>query len=131
MTTIATPHSIASSRRLWFAADAVVTGANGVAYLAAAPLLADLLGGDALTHRWIGGFLLAFAVAVAVYARSSMPVRAGWAIVVANVLWVVASVDVAITGALGLDDLGRGWAVAQALVVAAFAALQARALRTR
>ncbi|MDQ6523908.1 hypothetical protein RB608_09870 [Nocardioides sp. LHD-245] len=120
-----------ASRRLWFGADAVVTGANGLVYLAAAGLLVDLLGGDAATWRAVGVFLLAYAAGVALYARSPRSARAGWVIVVANALWVIASLDVAVTGALDLDPAGRAWVVAQAVVVGSFVLLQARVLRAR
>ncbi len=134
MTSTATtisPTTRTARLRLFFAADAVVTGANALIYLAAAGPLADLLGGDAATYRLVGAFLTAYAVLVALYARSGLPSRPGWAIVVANLLWVVASVEVAVVGALGLDGLGRGWVLVQAAVVGAFAVLQARALRAR
>ena len=134
MTTLTTPHarSATTSRpRLWFAADAVITGVNAISYLAAAGPLADLLGGDAGTYRAVGAFLAAYALAVGLYARSSMPGRVGWGIVVGNLVWVVASLEVALTGAFGLDTAGRVWVVAQALVVADLALLQARALRAR
>ncbi len=134
MTTLTAPHasSATTSRpRLWFAADAVITGANALAYLVAAGPLADLLGGDAGTYRGIGLFLVAYAVAVGLYARSSMPARPGWAIVAGNVVWVLASLEVAVTGAFGLETAGRVWVVAQALVVADLALLQSRALRRR
>lgn len=134
MTTLTAPHadSATTSRpRLWFAADAVITGVNALAYLVAAGPLADLLGGDAGTYRGIGLFLLAYAVAVGLYARSSMPARPGWAIIAGNLVWVVASLEVAVTGAFGLETAGRAWVVAQALVVADLALLQARALRRR
>ena len=132
MTTTATvPATTTSTRRLWFGADAVVTGANGLAYLAAAPLLADLLGGEVATYRWVGLFLAAFAVGVAAYARSAMRPLLGWDIVALNVVWVLGSVEVALTGALDLEPLGRGWVAAQAVVVGAFALMQARTLRRR
>ncbi|MCR1785247.1 hypothetical protein KVF89_22095 [Nocardioides carbamazepini] len=128
--TAARPAALAS-RRLWFGADAVVTGGNAVAYLAVAGPLADLLGGGAGTWRGIGAFLLAYAAGVALYARSPRSTRTGWAIVATNAVWVIASVDVAVTGAFDLDPIGRCWVVAQALVVAAFVLLQARVLRAR
>jgi hypothetical protein len=129
-------HSLArpadlAPRRLWFGADAVVTGANGLVYLAAAGPLADLLGGEPGLWRGIGAFLLAYAAGVALYARSPRSARVGWTIVVTNALWVVASLDVALTGVLDLDPLGRGWVVAQAVVVGCFVLLQARVLRAR
>lgn len=116
-------------RRLWFGVDAVVTGGNAVGYLALAGPLADLLGGDAATYRWLGVLLLGYAAVVAAYARSTASAGAGWAIVAANAAWVVASVEVAATGALDLEPAGRVWVAAQALVVGALAALQARSLR--
>lgn len=134
MTTLTTPTATparTSRPRLWFAADAVVTGVNALAYLAAAGPLADLLGGDAGTYRGIGLFIVAYAVAVGLYARSSMPNRLGWGIVVGNLVWAVASLEVALTGAFGLETAGRFWVVAQAIVVADLALLQARALRRR
>lgn len=134
MTTLTTPTATpatTSRPRLWFAADAVVTGVNALAYLAAAGPLADLLGGDAGTYRGIGLFIVAYAVAVGLYARSSMPNRLGWAIVVGNLVWAVASLEVALTGAFGLETAGRFWVVAQAIVVADLALLQARALGRR
>ena len=138
MTTIATPRTTpgtvptaASRVRLWFAADAVVSGVNGLVYLAAAGPLADLLGGDVATYRVVGAFLLAYAATVALYARSALHPRMGWAIVAGNAIWVIASLEVAVTGMLGLDGAGRAWVVVQALVVADLALLQARALRRR
>ncbi len=134
MTTLTAPNATsatASRPRLWFAADAVITGANALAYLAAAGPLSDLLGGDAGTYRAVGVFLVAYALAVGLYARSSMPTRLGWGIVAGNLVWVVASLEVALTGAFGLDTAGRIWVVAQAVVVADLALLQARSLRRR
>lgn len=134
MTTLTTSNATSattSGPRFWFAADAVITGVNALAYLAAAGPLADLLGGDAGTYRAVGVFLAGYAVAVGLYARSSMPARLGWGIVAGNMVWVVASLEVALTGAFGLETAGRIWVVAQAVVVADLALLQARALRRR
>ena len=49
--------------------DAVVTGANGAAYLAAAAPLSDLLGLSETLLRATGAFLLAFAAVVAAFAE--------------------------------------------------------------
>ncbi|MCX6398669.1 MAG: hypothetical protein NTX33_01895 [Propionibacteriales bacterium] len=134
MTTTTAPLATATSTttgRFWFAADSVVSGVNGLAYLALAGPIADLLGADAATYRWLGLFMLGYATVVGLYARSSMSARAGWAIVLGNAVWVIASLEVAATGMFGLDGPGRAWAVAQALVVADLALMQARALRAR
>lgn len=120
-----------SRARLWFGADAVITGANALAYLAAAGPLSDLLGGDPSTYRAVGVFMVGYAVAVGLYARSSLSRRTGWAIVAGNAVWVLASLEVALVGALGLDGPGRVWVVLQAVVVADLALLQARSLRRR
>jgi hypothetical protein len=110
--------------------DAVITGANGLAYLALAGPLEDLLGLDAGPARAIGAFLLIYAVAVWAV---SMPaqIRRGAAMVVveANLLWTVLSLVAVATGWPGLNVVGGVWAVLQALVVTGFAALQYTALR--
>ena len=74
---------------------------------------------------------LAYAVAVALYARSPLSAGLGWTIVAGNAVWVVASLEIAATGAFDLDTAGRVWAVLQAVVVADLALLQARSLRAR
>ena len=127
---VARPTS-AMLRRPWFAADAVVTGANAATYLLAAGLLVDLMAGDAATYRWLGGFLALYAGLVAAYAWGPVRAGAGWAVVIANEAWVAASLVVAYVGAFGLNDVGRGWVVVQAVVVGALALLQARSLRGR
>ncbi|SNS75851.1 hypothetical protein SAMN04488107_3672 [Geodermatophilus saharensis] len=112
--------------------DAVVTGANGAAYLAAAPLLTGLLGIPPGVLRGLGGFLLVFAAGVAlVGARRPVPLGAVEAVVGANVLWVAGSVAAVATDRFDLTAAGTAWALLQAAVVAGFAALQLTALRTR
>lgn len=113
-------------------ADAGVTGANGVAYLAGATALSDLLGPSAGALRGIGAFLVAFAgVLVVVATRRPIPTVAVRELVVGNVVWVGASLVVAATGALGATGVGTAWTVAQAGAVAGFVALQRWALARR
>lgn len=134
MTTTTTPLATATSTttgRFWFAADAAVSAVVGLAHVAAAGPLAELLGADPATHRWVGLFMLGYAAVVGLYARSAMSPRLGWAIVAGNAAWVVASIDVAAFAMLGLDGPGRVWVLLQALVVADLALFQARALRAR
>lgn len=112
--------------------DAVVTGLNGAAYLAAAPLLDDLLGLSAELLRGVGAFLLGYAVAVwLVGARVRPSTAAVEAVVVLNGVWAVGSVAVVLTGLFTPTTVGAVWLVLQALVVAGFAALQLAGLRRR
>jgi hypothetical protein len=112
--------------RLVLKLDALVTGANGMAYLAAAGPLEDLLGIDPAVQRPIGAFLLLFAAGVWLVAtRPSIPRRAVLAIAGANALWVIASLAFAAADASSPTTAGTVWIVLQALVVGAFATLQA------
>ncbi|MGY1686212.1 hypothetical protein ACI8AK_11540 [Geodermatophilus sp. SYSU D00867] len=112
--------------------DAVVTGANGLAYLAAAPLLSDLLGVPAGALRGLGAFLAVFAAGVAlVAARPRVPRGATEVVVGANALWAAGSVVAVVAGRFDLTAAGTVWVLLQAAVVAGFAALQLTALRTR
>ncbi|NEK59446.1 hypothetical protein GCU56_16430 [Geodermatophilus sabuli] len=112
--------------------DAAVTGLNGAGYLLAAPVLAGLLGLPAGVLRGVGGFLLAFAVVVwAVGRRTTVPAGPAAGVVTANVLWAAASVAVALGGWHTPTVAGTTWIALQAAVVAGFAALQWRGLRSR
>ncbi len=103
--------------------DAAVTGLNGVAYLAAAGPLEDLLGLPASWLRAAGAVLLAFAVIVALVSRrpTAGAVRA---IIAVNVLWAAGSIVFALAGWGSPETVGTVWIVLQALVVAGFAELQ-------
>ena len=116
--------------RLALRLDAVVTGANGAAYLLAAPVLDDLLGLSPGLLRGVGVFLMAYAVAVwLVGSRRPLPIRAAWAVVDLNVLWSIGSVVAVLTGTFATTTAGDVWLVLQAAVVAGFAALQVTGLR--
>jgi hypothetical protein len=103
--------------------DAAVTGLNGVAYLAAAGPLEDLLGLPAAWLRTAGVVLVAFAALVALASRrpSAAAVRA---IVAVNAAWAIGSVVFAIAGWGSPETAGTVWIVLQAVVVAGFAELQ-------
>ena len=109
--------------------DAAVTGANGVAYLAAAGPLSDLLGLDAGVLRVVGAFLVVFAACV--WASAAAGGRGARVIVAANVAWAAASVVAAIAAWGSPTTAGTVWIVLQAIVVAAFAELQVAGLRRR
>jgi hypothetical protein len=115
---------------LVLALDALVTGLNGIAYLALSPILSDVLGIDAARLLAVGAFLTAFALVV-LLVRRSLPAgaRAVPALIATNVAWVVASVAVAITGWGDPTPVGTAWILLQAAVVAVFALLQWSALR--
>ena len=103
--------------------DAAVTGVNGVAYLAAAGPLEDLLGLPAEWLRTAGAVLVAFALLVALASRRPTP-GAVSAIVAVNVAWVLGSLVFAIAGWGSPETAGTVWIVLQAIVVAGFAELQ-------
>ncbi len=112
--------------------DAAVTGANGLAYLAAAGPLEDLLGLDAAFLRTIGGFLLVFAALVWATGARAVPRRgAVRAVIAVNVAWVLGSLALAVFGLASPSSAGTVWAVLQAGVVGVFAELQVAALRRR
>lgn len=116
--------------RLVLKLDAVVTGVNGVAYLAAAEPLEDLLGVSAGLLRPVGAFLLLFAAAVwVVSTRHVVPRVAVLAIATANAVWALGSLVFAAAGASSPSTVGTVWVLLQALVVGGFAALQALASR--
>lgn len=114
--------------RITLALDAVVTGGNGLVYLAAAGPVSDLLGPDAGLLRGIGAFLLVYGVAVGLLAARVN--RTGTrAVIAANIVWTLASIGAVVTGLLNFTVLGAVWAIAQALVVGVFAELQIMGLR--
>jgi len=110
--------------------DAVVTGANGAAYLVAAGLLDGPLGLPASFLRATGAFLIVFAACVW-YAGSRRQINrnAVMAVIVLNALWVVDSIALVAFGWYDPTTGGSVWIALQAVVVAGFAALQAYALR--
>jgi hypothetical protein len=106
--------------------DALVTGANGAAYLAAAGPLEDLLGLEPALLRGIGAFLLLFAAAVwFVATRAEVSSAAALAVIAINVLWAADSIAFLAAGVSDPTTFGGIWIVMQALVVAGFAGLQA------
>lgn len=117
--------------RRFLALDAVVTGANGLAYLAVSGPLGRLLGVDSTLLIVLGAFLTGYAAAVGLLASrarpAALPVRA---VIETNLAWTVLSL-VALAVWLSPSTAGAVWTVLQALTVAGFAGLQYAALRTR
>ncbi|MFI6735742.1 hypothetical protein ACIBI9_22710 [Nonomuraea sp. NPDC050451] len=116
--------------RLALAADAVVTGGNGLVYLAFAGPVSDLLGPGAGLLRGIGAFLLVYGAAVGLLAtRRAISPAATRAVIALNIIWTLGSVAAVATGAADLTTIGAIWTIAQALVVGVFAELQIVGLR--
>jgi hypothetical protein len=110
--------------------DAVVTGANGVAYLALANVLDGPLGMPAGFLRGVGAFLIVFAACVAFTAtRPAINRQAVHAVIALNALWVIDSIALVAFGWYEPTTGGSVWAILQAGVVAGFAGLQAYAIR--
>jgi hypothetical protein len=122
------PHT---ALRRFLALDAVVTGANGLAYLAASGTLGRFLGVGSGLLLELGILLTVYAAAVGLLAArarpAALPVRA---VVEANLAWAALSC-VALGLWLSPTTAGAVWTVLQALTVAGFALLQYAALRAR
>lgn len=115
--------------RRFLALDAVVTGVNGLAYLAASGPLGRLLGVGSGLLLGLGAFLAVFAAGVGLLASRTRPAALSVrAVIEANLAWAVLS---CLALALWLSPTAAGavWTVLQALTVAGFAALQYLALR--
>lgn len=109
--------------------DAAVTGANGVAYLAAATLLTTLLGPPVPLLLGLGVFLACYTVVIVLVGRARpIPTMGAWFAIVANLAWTTASLIV-VFAADWLTTAGRVWGVLQALAVLGFAVTQVVGLR--
>ncbi|MBB1244477.1 hypothetical protein GL263_13020 [Streptomyces durbertensis] len=122
-TATATPEA-ARPLRMFLTLDAVVTGGNGLIYLALSGPVGELLGLNSGFLVGIGVFLLAYGVFVGALAARPVPPVTGTKLVIdANALWAVASIAALLLW-LEPSAVGTFWIPAQALVVGAFAALQ-------
>ncbi|MFE7192556.1 hypothetical protein [Kitasatospora sp. NPDC057541] len=115
--------------RGFLALDAVVSGGNGLAYLAFPGPLGELLGVGRSTLLELGAVLAVFGLAVGLLAaRPQPPGLAVRAVIDVNLVWTVLSV-VAMELWLEPTTAGYVWIPLQAATVALFAALQFTALR--
>jgi hypothetical protein len=117
--------------RRFLALDAVVTGANAVAYLTLSGPLGRFLGAGSGLLLGLGAFLAVYAAGVGLLAARPHPPAPGVRIVVeANLAWTAVSLAAL---ALWLTPTAAGavWTVLQALTVAGFALLQHSALKER
>ncbi|MGW6651322.1 hypothetical protein AMK23_31625 [Streptomyces sp. CB02130] len=116
--------------RLALKLDAVATGLNGIAYLALATVLDSFFGVPTTAQYPVGAFLLLYAVGVLAIGTRKEISRAGlMAVIVANLLWVVLSLVVVVSGALSPTGVGAVWIVLQSLTVGSFAVLQCIGLK--
>ena len=116
--------------RLLLTVDALISGATGLAMILAAGVLEPVLSVPTAVLRSAGVMLLPFAAMVFVFSRAAQLTPARVRIVIAlNVVWVVASILVLVTGWIQPTTLGLAFVVFQALVVAALAELQFTGLR--
>lgn len=102
--------------------DAVSSGAMGLAMIAFAELLANLLQLPVELVSEAGIVLLPFAAFVGFVASRREPARiAVWVIIAMNVVWVVDSIVLLFTGWVAPSALGYAFVIAQAAVVLALA----------
>jgi hypothetical protein len=112
-------------------ADAIISGATGIAMMLGAGTLGSLFGVPAPLLRWAGVSLIPFAAFVGVLAaRESIAPVAVRAVIVANALWAVDSVLLLLTGWVEPSLLGYAFIIGQALIVAALAEIQHVTLKT-
>jgi hypothetical protein len=112
-------------------ADAVISGATGLAMLLGAGVLSDLLGVPATLMRYAGVILLPFAAMVLYWSspeRLSRPKV--WTVIALNLAWVAGSVALLGAGWIEPNTLGMAFIIFQAVVVALFAELQYTGLRS-
>ena len=111
-------------------ADAVASGATGLLLIAGADLLTGLLGLPVALMREAGLLLVPYVALVAfVGTREAISRPAVQAIIALNVLWVVGSIGLLMSGYVAPTMLGYAFVIAQAVAVGVFAELQVIGLR--
>ena len=115
-------------RTLWL--DAAVSGTTGIVMALGAGVLEPWLAIPGALFRVAGVSLLPFAaLLVALAMRPTVPKSAIAAVIVANGLWVVASIALLVSGQVAPTLLGYVFVVVQAVAVLGFAELQWVGLR--
>ena|SRR5690348_13598959 len=109
--------------------DATASGATGFLLAAGAAQLEPVLGLPVDLMRSVGIFLIPFAAFLAWLAPRALKVRGLlWAIVIGNMLWVLASVLLLESGWVTPTTPGTAFVAVQAVAVAVFAYLEYRAV---
>ena len=108
--------------------DATASGGMGLVLLVAAGVLEPLLGLPTALLWGVGVFLIPFAAFLVWLAPRASALRSVVRLVVAgNVLWIVASIGLLVSGRVDPTPLGTGFVSLQAVAVAVFAYLEHRA----
>jgi len=116
--------------RFALTADAAVTGANALAYLAGAVVLDSVLGVPAGVLVAVGAFLAIFALLVLRLAtRRELPRPAVLAVIDANLAWAAGSLLLLVLDTFTPSTAGQVWIAVQVVAVLGFAALQYAGLR--
>lgn len=106
-------------------ADAVASAASGLLMALGAGMLAEPTGLPATLLRYAGLFLLPYAALVGWMGfRPSLPRFLVWTVILGNVAWAAESVLLAFSAWVQPTGFGIAFILAQAVVVALFAALQ-------
>lgn len=110
--------------------DAAVSGTTGIVMWLGAEVLGTWLAMPAGLLRVAGASLLPFAaLLIALATRQAVARGAVVAVIVANALWVVASVALLVSGHVAPTLLGYAFVIGQAVAVLGFAELQWVGLR--
>lgn len=105
--------------------DAAATGATGLLLLGGTSLLHGLLNLPMPLMVYAGIFCVAWAITLGIASlRAQISRSFVWTIIVGNVVWVVGSVGLLVSGSVSPTWLGYAFVIAQAIAVDVFAALQ-------
>jgi hypothetical protein len=111
-------------------ADAIASGATGLAMALFSGALSGLLKVPAPLLFYAGLILVPYAAAIAYMSRREvLPRWAVFAVIVCNVLWAIDCVILTFSGWIAPNALGYAFILMQALVVFAFAEMQYVGLR--
>jgi hypothetical protein len=106
-------------------ADAVISGAAGVAMMAGSTFLPAFTGLPGALLFWAGLALVPFVIELAMILRmKQVPSGFVMAVIAINIAWVAASLFIAFGPTFQLTLFGKVFVTVQALVVALFAELQ-------
>lgn len=110
--------------RLAMRADAAISGLVGLAGIPLAGRLAELSGTTKAFEYAMGGFLIGYGVVVFALAARPSVLRAGMAVIIANVAYTVAAVVLVLTDVFPLTSAGVALNLAAGAYTLVFAELQ-------